>query len=84
MLVTDRFIIVNVTEAKRLQPISPSEDLVWRGVESMDVECLSCHGRWVALLAGVETYGAALMVSCPKCGAAESVPERALQDEATR
>lgn len=84
MLVTDRFIIVNVIEAKRLKPISPTEDLVWNGLESMDVECLSCHGRWVALLTGAETHGSALRVSCPKCGAAESVPERALQDEATR
>lgn len=87
MLVTERFIITNVTEAKRLTTSAIAEQPVWHGAESMDIECLSCHGRWVAVLTGVDGFDrreGATIVCCPKCGAAEPVPDVALQDEATR
>lgn len=87
MLVTERFIITNVTEAKRLTTSPVAEEPVWPGAESMDIECLSCHGRWVAVLTGVHDFDrreGATIVRCPKCGAAEPVADVALQHEATR
>lgn len=87
MLVTEKFIITNVTEAKRLTTSAPRKEYGWPGAESMDIECLSCHGRWAAVLTGVNGFDrrdGATVVWCPKCGAAEPVPDAALQDEATR
>lgn len=91
MLVTDRFIITNVTEIKRLTASEPTHEMgwqeaIWLGAESMDAECLSCHGRWLAVSTGpsqFERHDGATVVRCPRCGATEAVPDRALRDEAT-
>lgn len=86
MLVTERFIITNVTEAKRLTSM-PTAGIPWWGIESRDVECLSCRGRWVAVMSGTGGFDSregATAVSCPRCGAVEAVAETALQEEATR
>lgn len=87
MLVTEIFIITNGNEATRLTTSTVAEGSVWSEGESMDIECLSCHGLWAAVPTGVDGFDrreASTIVCCPKCGAAESVADVALQDEVTR